>query len=170
MWWVFWIARTDCGSHRVCWPFWYCMIFTLHCRGGVKIGECSCISQCHPHATASWKLHTTLCRCHFGNKWWDFGGCMSFQFWQWLEKWADQWWSQTCDHSVGDNKKWANLLPTIVHKIAPPSATVCSMPGALTFSQAMIFNVPLIADWKTIAQHCQKYVNDTLHHVNWKWH
>ena len=42
------------------------------------------------------------------------------------------------------------------------------MPGALAFSHDMFLNVPLIADWHTIAQHCEQYVNDNLRHANRK--
>jgi hypothetical protein len=45
-----------------------------------------------------------------------------------------------------------------------------SMPGARRFSRAMFLNIPLMADWHTIAQHCKQNVNDNLHHANRKRH
>ena len=42
------------------------------------------------------------------------------------------------------------------------------MPGALAFSRDMFLNVPLIADWQTIARHREQYVNDNLRRANRK--
>jgi hypothetical protein len=42
------------------------------------------------------------------------------------------------------------------------------MPGALTFSHDTFLNITQIAEWKTIAQHSEQYVNDNLHHTNRK--
>ncbi len=42
------------------------------------------------------------------------------------------------------------------------------MPGALAFRCDMFLNVPLIADWHTVAQHCKQYVNDNLCPANRK--
>jgi hypothetical protein len=50
------------------------------------------------------------------------------------------------------------------------ASTLGSMPGALAFSCDMFLNVPLIADWHTIAQHHEQYVNDNLRHANRKQH
>jgi hypothetical protein len=48
------------------------------------------------------------------------------------------------------------------------ASTLGSTPGALAFSRDMFLNVPLIADWHTIAQSCEQYVNDNLHRANRK--
>jgi hypothetical protein len=42
------------------------------------------------------------------------------------------------------------------------ASTLGSMPGALAFSCNMFLNVPLIADWHTIAQCRDQYVNETF--------
>ena len=42
------------------------------------------------------------------------------------------------------------------------------MPGALAFSRDMFLNVPLIADWQTIARRREQYVNDNLRCTNMK--
>ena len=58
-------------------------------------------------------------------------------------------------------------LATAMHAMRVTTAsTLGSMPGALAFSRDMFLNVPLIVDWHTIAQHCEQYVNDNLHHAN----
>eukprot|EP00804_Cyclotella_cryptica_P022542 CCRYP_009429-RA/>CCRYP_009429-RA protein AED:0.38 eAED:0.53 QI:0/-1/0/1/-1/0/1/0/102 len=55
------------------------------------------------------------------------------------------------------------LLPTVMHAMLPLIAcTLGSMPGALVYSHNMFLNVPLIADWQALAQHCKQYVNDNL--------
>ena len=48
------------------------------------------------------------------------------------------------------------------------ASTLGSTPGALAFSRDMFLNVPLIADWHTIAQHREQYVNDNLRRANRK--
>jgi hypothetical protein len=50
------------------------------------------------------------------------------------------------------------------------TTTFGSMPGALTFSQNIVFSVLLIVDWQTIMKHHEQYVNDKPHHVNWMQH
>ena len=46
------------------------------------------------------------------------------------------------------------------------ATTIGSTPGALTFSGDMFSNVPLVADWKTIAQRREHPVNENLHRSN----
>jgi hypothetical protein len=48
-----------------------------------------------------------------------------------------------------------NALATAMHAMQTPIATTLgSIPGALAFAQDMFLNVPLIADWRAIAQTC----------------
>ena len=42
------------------------------------------------------------------------------------------------------------------------ASTLGSTPGVLAFSCNIFLNVPLIADWQTIAQHCKQHVNDNF--------
>jgi len=54
-------------------------------------------------------------------------------------------------------------LVTVMHAMQVTTATTLgSTPGALAFSRDMFLNVPLIADWHTITQRCEQYVNDNL--------
>ena len=54
-------------------------------------------------------------------------------------------------------------LVTAMHAMQVMIATTLgTMPGALAFSRDMFLNVPLIADWQTIARHCEQCVNDNL--------
>ena len=46
--------------------------------------------------------------------------------------------------------------------------TLGSPPGALAFSRDMFLNVPLVADWQTIARHREQRVNDDLRRANTK--
>ena len=48
------------------------------------------------------------------------------------------------------------------------ASTLGSIPGALAFSRKMFLNVLLIADWHTIAQRREQYVNDNLRRANRK--
>ena len=48
------------------------------------------------------------------------------------------------------------------------STTLGSIPGALAFSRDMFLNIPLIADWQTIAQHREHHVNENLRRMNAK--
>ena len=58
-------------------------------------------------------------------------------------------------------------LVTAMHAMrVTVASTLGSMPGALVFSRDMFLNVPIIADWQTIGQHCEQHVNDNLHHAN----
>jgi hypothetical protein len=60
-------------------------------------------------------------------------------------------------------------LATAMHAMQVKIATTLNtMPGALTFSCDMFLNVPLIADWQTIARHRKQYVNDNLCHAKRK--
>ena len=60
-------------------------------------------------------------------------------------------------------------LATAMHAMRVTTAsTLGSTPGALAFSRDMFLNVPLIADWHTIAQRCEQYVNDNLRRANRK--
>ena len=60
-------------------------------------------------------------------------------------------------------------LATAMHAMRVTTAsTLGSMPGALAFSRDMCLNVPLIADWHTIAQRREQYVNDNLRRANRK--
>jgi hypothetical protein len=53
-------------------------------------------------------------------------------------------------------------LATALHAMRVTTAsTLGSMPGALAFSRKFL-NVPLIADWHTIAQRREQYINDNL--------
>ena len=62
-------------------------------------------------------------------------------------------------------------LATAMHAMRVTTAsTLGSMPVALAFSRDMFLNVPLIADWYTIAQHREQYVNDNLRRANRKRH
>jgi hypothetical protein len=60
-------------------------------------------------------------------------------------------------------------LATAMHTMRVTTAsTLGSIPGALAFSRDMFLNVPLIADWHTIAQRREQYANDNLCHANRK--
>ena len=60
-------------------------------------------------------------------------------------------------------------LATAMHAMRVTVATTLgTMPGALAFSRDMFLNVPLIADWQTIARHREQYVNDNLRRANRK--
>ena len=60
-------------------------------------------------------------------------------------------------------------LATVMHAMQVTTATTLgSMPGALAFSCDMFLNVQVVADWHTIALHCEQYVNDNLCHANRK--
>jgi hypothetical protein len=60
-------------------------------------------------------------------------------------------------------------LATAIHAMQVTTAsTLGSMPGALAFSCDMFLNIPLIADWHTIAQCREQYVNDNLRRTNRK--
>ena len=63
------------------------------------------------------------------------------------------------------------VLATAMHAMQVTIATTLgTMPGALAFSCDMFLNVPLIADWQTIARPSEQYVNDNLCHENRKRH
>ena len=46
--------------------------------------------------------------------------------------------------------------------------TLGSAPGSLAFSRDMFLNLPLVADWQTIAKHREQRINDDLHRANRK--
>jgi hypothetical protein len=52
-------------------------------------------------------------------------------------------------------------LATVMHAMRVTTATTLgSTPGALAFSRDIFLNVPLNADWHTIPQRHEQYVND----------
>ncbi len=60
-------------------------------------------------------------------------------------------------------------LATAMHAMRVTIATTLgTTPGALAFSRDMFLNVPLIADWQTIARRREQYVNDNLRRANRK--
>jgi hypothetical protein len=62
-------------------------------------------------------------------------------------------------------------LVTAMHAMPVTIATkLGTMSGALVLSHDMFLNVPLIADWYTIEQRCNKYINDNLRCANRKQH
>ncbi len=48
------------------------------------------------------------------------------------------------------------------------ATTLGSTPCALAFTQDMILNVRLIADWQTIVRTCEHHVDENLQHANRK--
>jgi len=46
------------------------------------------------------------------------------------------------------------------------ATTLDSTPGALAFSRDMFLNISLVADWQTIAQHREQFVNENLRRAN----
>ncbi len=46
---------------------------------------------------------------------------------------------------------------------ATVATTLAGAPGSLAFARDMFQNVPLIADWQSIAQLCEHHVNENLH-------
>ncbi len=62
-----------------------------------------------------------------------------------------------------------NALATVMHATQTTVATTLgSTLGALAFAPDMFLNVPLIADWQTIARTCEHHVNENLSHANKK--
>ena len=60
-------------------------------------------------------------------------------------------------------------LATAMHAMRTTIATTLgSTPGALAFSRDMFLNVPLVADWQTIASRREQFVNDNLRRANRK--
>ena len=52
---------------------------------------------------------------------------------------------------------------TAMHAMRTTVATTLgSTPGALAFSRDMFLNVPLVADWQTIAQNREQFINENL--------
>ena len=53
-----------------------------------------------------------------------------------------------------------STLATAMHAMRTTVAmTLGSTPGALAFSMDMFLNVPLVADWQSILQHRERFVN-----------
>ena len=46
------------------------------------------------------------------------------------------------------------------------ATTIGSTPGSLTFSRDMFLNIPLIADWQSIAQRREHFINENLRREN----
>ena len=60
-----------------------------------------------------------------------------------------------------------DALATAMHAMRSTVATtIGSTPGALAFSRDMFLNVPLVADWQTIAQRREHHVNENLRRSN----
>ncbi len=57
-----------------------------------------------------------------------------------------------------------DALATAMHAMQTTVATTLrSAPGSLTFARDMFLNVPLIADWQSIARLREHHVNENLH-------
>ena len=50
--------------------------------------------------------------------------------------------------------------------ITTVATTLGSTPGALAFSRDMFLNVPLVANWQTIAQNREQFINENLRRAN----
>ncbi|KAL7503526.1 hypothetical protein ACHAXN_001305 [Cyclotella atomus] len=62
-----------------------------------------------------------------------------------------------------------DALATAMHAMRTTVATTLgSAPGSLAFSRDMFLNVPLVADWKTIARKREQHVNENLRRANKK--
>ena len=48
------------------------------------------------------------------------------------------------------------------------TTTLSSAPGSLAFARNMFLNVPLVADWQTIARKREQHVNENLRRANQK--
>jgi len=60
-----------------------------------------------------------------------------------------------------------SALATAMHAMRTTVATTLgSTPGALAFSRDMFLNVPLVADWQTIAQNREQFINENLRRAN----
>ena len=60
-----------------------------------------------------------------------------------------------------------SALATTMHAMRTTVATTLgSKLGALAFSRDMFLNVPLVADWQTIAQNREQFINENLRRVN----
>jgi len=60
-------------------------------------------------------------------------------------------------------------LATAMHAMRTTVATTLgSAPGALAFSRDMFLNVPLVANWQTIARAREQHVNENLRRANTK--
>jgi hypothetical protein len=62
-----------------------------------------------------------------------------------------------------------DALATAMHAMQTMVATTLgSAPGSLAFARDMFLNVPLVADWQTIAHKREQHVNENLRHANEK--
>ena len=60
-----------------------------------------------------------------------------------------------------------SALATAIHAMRTTVATALgSTSGALAFSRDMFLNVPLVADWQTIAQNREQFANENFHRAN----
>ena len=60
-----------------------------------------------------------------------------------------------------------DALATAMHAMRTTVVTaIGSTPGALAFSRDMFLNIPLVADWQTIAQCREHHINENLHQSN----
>ena len=60
-----------------------------------------------------------------------------------------------------------DALATAMHAMRTNvTSALGSSPGALVFGRDMFLNVPLVADWVTIAKHREQLVNENLCRVN----
>ena len=60
-----------------------------------------------------------------------------------------------------------NALATAMHAMRTNvTSALGSSPGALVFGRDMFLNVPLVADWVTIAKHREQLVNENLRKAN----
>ena len=58
-------------------------------------------------------------------------------------------------------------LASAMHAMRTTVATTLgSTPGALAFARDMFLNVPLVADWQTIARNREQVVNENLRRAN----
>jgi hypothetical protein len=64
-----------------------------------------------------------------------------------------------------------DALATAMHAMQTTvSTTLGSAPGSLAFARDMFLNVPLVADWQTIARKKKQHVNKNLRRANQKRH
>jgi hypothetical protein len=64
-----------------------------------------------------------------------------------------------------------DALATAMHAMQTTVATtLASAPGSLAFARDMFLNVPLVADWQTIARKREQHINENLRRANQKRH
>ena len=60
-----------------------------------------------------------------------------------------------------------SALATAIHAMRTTVVTTLgSTPGALAFFRDMFLNIPLVADWQTIAQNREQFINENLRRAN----